>query len=291
MWSGAAARELWTYGRPGWLAANLTYARDHIDDLWIGLAMGSGPLGFYSKAYELAHYPRRVFANPVVGVFTPVLARLQGDRARLSAAFSRAASLVLHLGLFTAGACAAVIPEFIDLVIGARWRPMMWSFRLLLIYAALDPLMVLVTSFLLVTGRPRELVHLVALQLCFFVPALVIGAKLWGINGVAAAASAMLVLGLWAEQRRLPGLAGVNLGRLALWPVVALATGASAVAAIEYGWSGGALACAATKLAVFAALFALVLAAGDPSASRAAVQWLGGALRSGLSHAGDVRHR
>jgi O-antigen/teichoic acid export membrane protein len=97
-WDAGTARWFWDYGRPAWSATNLAFLLDRFDDFWIGTALGKMPLGYYSRAFEFARYPRRVVANPLVSVFGPVFARLQGDRLRLSQAFYRAAHVILRSG-------------------------------------------------------------------------------------------------------------------------------------------------------------------------------------------------
>jgi len=68
-WDSGVARWFWAYGRPTWGATNLGFLVDHLDDFWIGTFLGKTPLGYYSRAYEFARYPRRVIANPLTSVF------------------------------------------------------------------------------------------------------------------------------------------------------------------------------------------------------------------------------
>nr|HID14826.1 hypothetical protein [Anaerolineae bacterium] len=120
-WEGSTARWFWHYGRAARSVTNLGFLLDRFDDFWVGTALGKTPLGYYSRAYEFARYPRRVIANPLVSVFGPVFARLQGDRLRLSQAFYRAAHVILRSGFLISGAFALVMPEFIHLIIGDQW--------------------------------------------------------------------------------------------------------------------------------------------------------------------------
>ncbi len=258
-WNRDALGELWAYGRSSWLGSNLLYVLDRLDDFWVGFALGKTPLGFYSKSYELAHYPRRVFANPVIAVFSPILARLQGDRDQLSRAFSRAAHAVIRIGCLAAGMFGSVMPEFIDLVIGEKWRPMLWTFRIMVIYAAIDPLMILVSSVFLVTGCPHELTRIRVIQAFVFIPAMVAGAALWGINGVAVAADVMLIVGAWTALRPLSSLMDFSVARLALWPAIAFTIAASAAAGVEWQWQVTSIQSALVKLLLFGTVFAGLL--------------------------------
>ena len=80
------------FGSFVFLSSSLTFLLDQFDDFWTGTALGSAALGFYSRAYEFARYPRRVIARPITQVFFPAYAKLQDDRLRLSKAYYRASS-------------------------------------------------------------------------------------------------------------------------------------------------------------------------------------------------------
>lgn len=235
-WHRETARWFWAYGRPAWSAANLGYLLDRFDDFWIGTTLGDTPLGFYSRAYEFAHYPRRVIANPLVGVFTPVFARLQADRKRLSQAFCRVAHVVVRSGFLVSGAFALVIPEFIELVIGTQWRPMLLTFRLMLIYTMLDALILINDALLLAVGRPQRLQRARIVQMLFFIPAVILGTRLWGINGVALAADGMLVIGAYVLYTSTREVVDFSLLRLGVWPMLALVVALGIGFYVESQW-------------------------------------------------------
>lgn len=260
-WDRDEARRLWRYGRPTWVAGNLGYLLDQFDDFWVGTALGRAPLGYYSKSYEFALYPRRVLANPLVSVFGPIFARLQGDRLRLSRAFYRSAYTILRTGFLVAGAFSLAIPEFIHYVIGDQWQPLLWTFRLMLVYTLLDPLLMLVEHLLLAVGRPQDLQRARLAQLAFMVPAVVVGAWLGGINGVALAADGMLLVGAAWLYRPLRQVVDLSLRRLLFLPAAGLALAWAVGLAIEAWalWAGPGI--LALKLVAFVLLFGgLVLA-------------------------------
>lgn len=274
-WDQGIARWFWDYGRPTWAAVNLTFLLDRFDDFWVGTALGQTPLGYYSRAYEFARYPRRVVANPVVGVFLPTFARLQDDRLRLSQAFYRSASAIVRVGFWVAGGFALIMPEFIHLVIGDKWQPMLLTFRLMLVYTLLDSLLALSANLLLAVGRPRDLMRVRLGQALFFVPAVITGAHLAGIEGVALAADAMLLVGTGLVYRRLREIVDFSPLRLGFRPLMALilAWGIGLAAEglrIEYAaWQLGFL-----KLALFSALYLGILGLVERHEYRAIAQTL-----------------
>ncbi|MBC7261748.1 MAG: oligosaccharide flippase family protein [Chloroflexi bacterium] len=273
-WKEQTIRWLWEYGKPTWVASNLSYLLDRFDDFWIGTALGKVPLGLYSRAYEFAHYPRRVLANPLVTVFTPVFARLQNDRLRLSQAFFRSTYVILRSGFLVAGAFGLVMPEFIHYVIGDKWLPMLGTFRLMLVYTALDPLVMLMGNMMLAVGHPQALRQSTIVQTLFFVPAVILGAWLWGINGVALAADGMLLIGAVWLYRPLREVVDFNLTRLVLWPALALAAALGSGFLAETLASGMPLGVLFLKLGGFLLLFGALLLALEREDMLMGVQWL-----------------
>jgi O-antigen/teichoic acid export membrane protein len=274
-WDREIARWFLDFGRAAWGAANLGFLIDRFDDVWIGTMLGEAPLGYYSRAYEFAHYPRRVIANPLVSVFTPVFARLQVDRRRLSQAFYRVSHVILRTGFLISGAFALVMPEFIALVIGTQWQPMLLTFRLMLIYTLLDALLMLSGSLLLVVGDPRGLQRSRLVQALFFIPAVIAGAYLWGINGVALAADGMLVIGAATLYPSLRKVVDFSLFKLAFWPLMALGGAYGAGLLVEARWALPSLwLSAAAKLALFTAVYAGALAFIERGDYLRGIRWI-----------------
>jgi PST family polysaccharide transporter len=278
-WDRGVGRWLWEYGKPTWAAANLGYLLDRFDDFWVGTALGETPLGYYSKSYEFARYPRRVFANPLVSVFGPIFARLQDERVRLSRAFYRSAHFILRTDFLIAGAFALVMPEFIHFVIGEKWLPMLWTFRLMLIYTVLDPLLMLIGNLMLAVGRPQEMQRVRLVQMGFFIPAVVLGAYLWGINGVALAADGMLLVGAWRYYYPLRQVVDFSLVRLAAWPGVALTVAWGAGFWVENSIRGTQWQVLLLKLGAFLLLFGGFLLVAERGDYFRGVQWLWQAVR------------
>lgn len=274
-WHRDTARWFWGYGKPVWGATNLGYLLDRFDDFWIGTALGKIPLGYYSRAYEFAHYPRRVVANPLVGVFAPVFAQLQTDRKRLSQAFYRAAHVILRSGLLISGAFALIMPEFIRLVIGEQWLPMLLTFRLMLVYTILDALAMLGENLLLAVGIPQILQRSRLVQVAVCIPAVIVGAYLWGINGVALAADGVLIVGVCVLYPRIREVVDFSLVRLGFWPLVAL--GVSYAASIFLESRGSHLdvwLLGITKLTLFTGLYLVLLAARERGDYSRGLRWI-----------------
>ena len=233
-WDRKTTDLFFRFGKPYWIKENLDYLLHRFDDFWIGSTLGKYPLGLYAKAYDFAGAPSRVCTEPLLKVFGPVFARLQDDRERLSRAFFKSAYLSTRIVLLGAGIFILIIPEFIQLVIGEKWLPMLWTFRLLLVYATIFSWMRLIRSLINSVGKPEILRNCSILQVLFFVPAVIVGAHAGGIMGVALAADAMLLVGAWYVYYPLKKIVDFSVWRLAGWPLIALSTAISCGIAIEF---------------------------------------------------------
>ena len=262
-WSPPVVRYLLSFGSRTLVADLLMRALDRVDDLWTGLALGETALGFYSRAYTFAIYPRLILANPLNTVAGGTYSELKGDRIRLSKAFFRTNAFLVRTGFFLAGVMALVAPEFIRLLLGTKWLPMLDAFRLMLIYTLLDPIKITVASVITASGAPERVVRARFIQLGVLIIGLVILGPTFGITGVAVAVDLMLVTGilllLWEARR----FVDFSWSRLFAVPTLALIVGllASRLAILLPGvlqsdWSSGGL-----KVAVFSVLYSGVLLA------------------------------
>ncbi len=196
-------------------------------------------MGYYSKAYAFATYPRKIIATPVNQVALGAYAELKGDRLRLSQAFFRFNALLVRSGFLLAGLLALIAPEFIRLLLTDKWIPMLDAFRLMLFYTLFDPLKMTISSIFIATGKPERVARVHAIQLLILVVGLVTLGPYFNIAGVALAVNLMLVVGiglfLWQVREyvdySLPKLFGIPLLGLGLgialthlalqWPGVA----------------------------------------------------------------------
>ena len=112
-WDHSTVRYYLTFGGRIQVANVIGVVIDNIDDLWTNLYLGDMALGFYSKAYKFATYPRTILALPIQKVSTGTFAELKYDRNGLSKAFFRTSALLVRSGFLLAGWLAMIAPEFI----------------------------------------------------------------------------------------------------------------------------------------------------------------------------------
>jgi O-antigen/teichoic acid export membrane protein len=216
------ARWYFRFGSFVFLSSSLTFLLDQFDDFWTGTALGAVPLGFYSRAYEFARYPRRAVANPITRVFFPVYAKLQHDRIGLSKAFYRASSLMIRVGFPLSLVFVLVAPEFTQIFIGVKWLPMVPVFRFMILYALLDPIILTSGHLLTAIGRPQILTRIKIFQLIVFIPAIIILSHNFGVEGVAIAVDLMAIIGLILMFIRIRRFVDFSLCNMLCYPLVSL---------------------------------------------------------------------
>ncbi|MCA9933453.1 MAG: oligosaccharide flippase family protein [Anaerolineales bacterium] len=224
VWSKQVIRYYLYFGSRSLLAESLLRALNRIDDLWTGSYLGDTALGFYSRAYTFATYPRQLLASPINNVAGGTYAELKHDRRRLSQAFFSINALMIRAGFLLAGALALVAPEFILLGLGERWMPMLNAFRLMLVFTLLDPMKVTIANLYVAVGRPELVVKVRIIQVIVLVGGLFFLGNRWDITGVALAVDLMLVVGIAILLQQAKKFVDYKIVKLFLVPSLALVT-------------------------------------------------------------------
>ncbi|MBN1260734.1 MAG: oligosaccharide flippase family protein [Anaerolineae bacterium] len=260
-WSPQTMRYFLGYGVRNVMSDALLRALDRFDDLWTGLFLGETPLGYYSRAYAFATYPRQLLAVPVNLVTGGAYAELKGDRKRLSQAFVRVNGLLTWTGFLLAGGLWLVSPEFVRIVLGEKWLPMLQAFRLMLVYTLFDPIKITISSLFMAMGEPGKNLQIRGIQLMVLVAGLFLLGPAFGIAGVALAVDVMLVVGIVLFLRRARTHVDFSWSKLFVGPVISLVFGL--FAGIFAGRipivTGSDWASAGAKLAAFSVIYVATL--------------------------------
>jgi O-antigen/teichoic acid export membrane protein len=225
VWAPPVMRYFLAFGSRNVLASFLYRALDRVDDLWVGSYLGKTSLGFYSKAYNFATYPRKLLAIPVNSVAGGTYAELKTDRLRLSQAFFRVNAVLIRSGFFLGGLLSLIAPEFIRLVLGAKWMPMLDAFRLMLVFTLFDPIKTTIGHLFVAVGKPEYLVKIRLAQFVAMAIGLYLLGTFLGIAGVALAVDIMLVFGIGLLLLYARKYVDISIPRLFLTPFLALTVG------------------------------------------------------------------
>lgn len=194
--SRAGVRYYLDYGRRAFLSGPLLQALNKFDDIWTGFYLGQVALGFYSRAYSLATYPGTLLASPLNPIAAAMYAELKETPQKLSLAFTQINHLLVRTGFFLGGWLAVIAPEFVLIVAGEAWLPMVNTFRLMLAFTLLNPLKQTIAGLYGAVGKPEIAVRVQIAQLLVLLASLFLFGLTAGIEGVALAVDVMMGVGI-----------------------------------------------------------------------------------------------
>jgi PST family polysaccharide transporter len=227
------ARALLKYSVPLAGSAVVVFAVSNLDQLVIGRMLGATALGYYVLAFNLAAWPVNIFSQPVRSVAPAAFARLQHDHAAMRTGFLSAAAI---LGIVALPVCLVISGSAVPMIgfaYGARWLPAAQALAWLGLLAALRIFFELTYDFFVVLARARAVF---TVQLGWFlalIPALIAGARLGGIDGVAigeVAVAAGVILPWYLSELARVGISPAALGARLWLPLAgAVLTGVGAL--------------------------------------------------------------
>ncbi len=191
------------------------------DNVLIGWYWGAGPLGLYSRAYNLLMLPMRQLSAPIGSVLVPAFSRLQHDPERFARYYLRAINLVMWMSAPLFGFLLVAAEPVIVLTLGNQWRQAAPVFQILAI-SAWGQLLLDSTIWSFVSrGKSERLLKLLLVISPIMVGSFAIGLP-FGIKGVALSGSVVLLAILpWILKFTFRGtnLTLLRLGGAILYPI------------------------------------------------------------------------
>lgn len=237
--SRASFRRLFEYGSRVWAANVLFYGQENIDNLVVGRMLGATPLGYYSFAFRIGNVPRYFFAGVIGRVMFPSFSSGKGQPALLKRAFLRinAYSILIAGGLCVG--LALVAPEFVRVVYGPKWVPSIRVLGVLAVAAGIYCASQVTAPVLMAMGRPGLHARVVLGSSCVLLIGALIGARYYGILGVAFGVLASVTVAFGLAQylaSRMLAVHGGEYAREVAPPILAIAVMSFAV--VAWRWFG-----------------------------------------------------
>jgi PST family polysaccharide transporter len=183
------------------------------DNVLIGWYWGAGPLGLYSRAFNLLTLALNQITGPASNVAIPALSRTQSDPELFSKYYLRAMNLSMWIIAALFGFLFVAAKPVIVLVLGAKWVDAAPVFRILAISAFGQMLLESILWLFVSRGQSARLLRLLLILLPLFVASFALGLP-FGIKWVALALSIFLVVSLpWILRFAFVGTT-LTLGRL-----------------------------------------------------------------------------
>lgn len=201
------ARGLFRFGAGTTLSVTLNFWALHGDYVVIGSVLGSRPLGYYSRAYQLISTVPGMLGHLHNMVLFPAFSRAQSDRGYLERALlvGTEATAAVTLPLCAWGLVLG--PELISVLLGPGWEETVVPFQILSLGVYFRAGYRFATSIILATGHVFTLSACQAIYGALIVGGALFGAR-WGIAGIAVAtlfALLIFYLLLYALSTRVSG--------------------------------------------------------------------------------------
>jgi PST family polysaccharide transporter len=195
----------------------------NVDNIVVGRVRGTAALGMYDLAFTIPQMLMIGLAVAISQAVFPVMATAQGDRQTISEHYRTVLRYVALVLLPIAAGLSVVAPAFVHSFYGRAWWPMTTAARVLALYAAAFAIGWGTGDVHQAMGRPDRQWKLDLMHLALLTAAVVIGAHLGGITGVALAQLIVVLpaLGvrLWVVHRVL-GFPASVLGSAFLRPLL-----------------------------------------------------------------------
>jgi len=208
----AQFRELVGVGSPLLVVSIATFITTQGDDLVAGALLGATATGIYVVTYRLASLPTKLLMSVINRASIPALSRLQSDHRALNRSFEGLVEVQL-CALAPAVALLSIFPsEVIGLVYGDRWLegvPVLRALALVMVGRGLSHV---ANPYLLATGRFSEISRSKVIELVFFGPAVYLGTRWAGLEGLALGVgfSYLVGAGLLMARVRIPEFSWVR---------------------------------------------------------------------------------
>ena len=174
------------------------WGAQNADNFVVASVLGTGPLGVYSRAYNLLSQPAAVIGGAADKVLFPAMARVRDDGERLRAAYVRSASLIALVAAPASVLLYVLAPEVVRVLLGAQWAAVVLPLQVFALVLLPRTTYKISTSLTRATGAVYRAAWRQWLYAAEVVVFCVIGARVAGVDGVAVGAA-------HRDRRALPG--------------------------------------------------------------------------------------
>jgi PST family polysaccharide transporter len=163
----------------------VNYFSRNLDNVLIGRFHGSGPLGMYSKAYQLLMMPIQNLRNPMIQVAMPALSKLQNEPENYRKYYVKFISILAFISMPMVNLMLVCSEIIIFIILGSQWMEASDLFKILALVALIQPVVSTQGLVLISTGKSRRYLILGVAGAVVTCLSFVAGLP-WGAKGVAA---------------------------------------------------------------------------------------------------------
>lgn len=213
------------FGAPVAMANLLSWALLSADTVIIARELGATVLGLYVLAFNIASWPMSTLGQVVRSVALPAFARHQHEAGR-DPSLGHALGLAWAVGLPAGGMLSLLAGPLIVTLYGLEWRGAVPALVALGVFGAIRVAFDLIASYLLAKGAASATLWVQVLWFVSLVPAVLLGARWFGIVGAAWAhvlVAVMVISPVYVVVLHRVGADLVSMARSTYPPLLAMA--------------------------------------------------------------------
>jgi O-antigen/teichoic acid export membrane protein len=180
-------RELAQFGRHVGIANIVNYGNSTAEPVVIGRVLGTGPLGYYSVASRLAAMPVTVLGNILGRGVYAAMAQLNHDIAAVRRIWLTNLQRLALVAIPSTIGLVFVARPLVDVMFGHRWAPAVVPLQILTLNSMFKTFSATSGEVFQALHRAHYRVYVEVSHLILIVPALIIGAEVGRVSGVATA--------------------------------------------------------------------------------------------------------
>ena len=230
-WNRDSIKKLLGFGSGLTLKNLFVYSGRNLDNLIVAKLLGSGATGFYNRAFNLTRMPQTRLVGVIYRVCFPAFCKLRDDRERFHSWYVKATTVVsVVVAPVLMGLCV-VSDDFVLLVLGEHWRPMISPLRILCFSAMINCLHMLGGAAIEATGKIRYEVATEMMYAVLVIAGCIVGSQ-FGIRGAAAAILLAAIAIYCAKAFTVRDAVGLSIRRYIGATLPALGAGLIMIAAV-----------------------------------------------------------
>lgn len=162
----------------------INYFTRNSDNLIIGKILGAGPLGAYSKAYQLIMMPNTVLLGIINPVLHPILSEYQDDVLYIKKIYLKIYHLLALIGVPLSIFMSLFSKEIITIIFGDQWSDAFFPFKILSLTIWIQMTLSSTGALFQARNKAKELFYTGLLSMIIIVSSILVGVLTWSLNGI-----------------------------------------------------------------------------------------------------------
>lgn len=184
------------FGFSGWLTGVSFVAalNNKLDAFILARVVGAANTGYYYVGHQLSELPTNELAGPIARAIYPGLSALQGDAARMRAAFLRSVEALAAIAMPAALGFAFIAKDLLTLLLGEKWSAAASVVQILTPALGVQTIFLATQFYAMALGRTKLVLFRELVVFAIRFPAFLWASIAFGLSGAVYAAAAGILV-------------------------------------------------------------------------------------------------